>query len=204
MQPGIESRQQLSAAELSARTVGVDGAALAAQYPALFAKWQNGDLLPTAITLAFDPHARGGRGRLFSSTPFEGPWVDEACGAHEPAVDRWEQGLLYPTWDQLCRLSALTQTPLDALLTTAETGQVLSGCMNDPMTFALRHKFHPYIVATTVTSHPHQTSLDDMATAISQAIAAIRVSIEAKTDPLTLYVHGLLGGDQPGVGLPSS
>jgi hypothetical protein len=38
----------------------------------------------------------------------EGPEVDIACGAKEPDVDRWEEGELYPTWEQLVLLAELT------------------------------------------------------------------------------------------------
>lgn len=195
--PGMEGRRPLSAPALSARTVGVDSPALAAQYPALFAQWRSGDVSPAAITLAFDPKAQGGRGRMFSSTQFVGPWVDEACGAQQPAVDRWEQGLLYPTWEQLCRLAALTQTPLDTLLNCPDTPNFLNGCSQVPTAFALRQSFHPAIVSATVNAHPDQTPLDEMAKAINQAISAIMVSIEAKTDPLTLFINGLRGENEP-------
>ena len=154
----MPDQPRLSPEEMSQRTVGVDAEALTNQYPLLFARWQTGVLRPTAITLAFDAQAGGGRAALFSASPFVGDWVDEACGAQEPAVDRWEQGLLYPTWEQVCRLSALTQTPMDSLLSGVENNQALLGCVNDPTGFALRHSFRPAIVATTVKSHPQQTS----------------------------------------------
>lgn len=38
-----------------------------------------------------------------------GPEVDRACGAAEPDVDRWEEAKLYPRWDQLVALAALTE-----------------------------------------------------------------------------------------------
>lgn len=59
-------------------------------------EWRRGLVVPTRITAALD------MGQLY------GPEVDERCGVTEPAVDQWEDGLLYPTWDQLVRLSALT------------------------------------------------------------------------------------------------
>lgn len=42
----------------------------------------------------------------------EGPGVDIACGAVEPAVDRWENGSEVPTRDQVEKLAALTGYPL--------------------------------------------------------------------------------------------
>lgn len=59
-------------------------------------RYDAGLLVPYRITLALD--AMG----------LDGPEVDEACGAAEPDVDRWEAGELYPTWQQLQLLSKLT------------------------------------------------------------------------------------------------
>ncbi|WP_043736172.1 hypothetical protein [Nocardia asiatica] len=56
--------------------------------------WAAGQLIPYLITLALgDRH---------------GPGVDIACGAAEPAVDRWELGQLYPSWAQTQALAQLT------------------------------------------------------------------------------------------------
>jgi len=137
--------------------------------------------LPSDISLFHKPP-------LFRSTQFVGPWVDEACGAREPAVDRWEQGLFYPTWEQLCKLAALTRTSLGTLLNSPDTPNFLNGCSQVPTAFALRQSFHPLIVAATVNAHPHQAALEDMTQALSKAIAAILQSIEDKTDPLTLLL----------------
>lgn len=156
--PGLPAsgKEGISTTVLASRTVGVDASKLAAQHPDLFTQWQQGELSPAAITLAFDPRAQGGRGVLFASTEFVGPWVDEACGIREPGVSRWEQGLFYPTWEQLCKLAALTQTPLETLLSSPDTPNFLNGCSQEPTAFALRQRFHPAIVATTVNAHPHQ------------------------------------------------
>lgn len=62
--------------------------------------WEQGLLSPYWITTALD------LARL------EGPEVDIACGAREPDVDRWEEGTLYPTWEQLVLLAELTGHPL--------------------------------------------------------------------------------------------
>jgi transcriptional regulator with XRE-family HTH domain len=63
-------------------------------------RWTAGQVVPHRITLALD------------SCRLDGPEVDEACGVQEPAVDRWERGTLYPTWDQLCALALLTDFPV--------------------------------------------------------------------------------------------
>ena len=63
--------------------------------------WAAGQVVPDTITLAL------GAAGLY------GPRVDEACGATEPDVDQWESGELYPTWEQLKLLAALTgRTPV--------------------------------------------------------------------------------------------
>lgn len=59
-------------------------------------RWRDGELFPWRITLALDYHG------------LEGPEVDVACGVAEPCVDMWEDGHLYPTWEQLLKLAELT------------------------------------------------------------------------------------------------
>lgn len=60
------------------------------------AEWAVGHLYPHRITQALDIRN------------LDGPEVDHACGAEEPAVDEWEQGVRYPTWEQLLKLARLT------------------------------------------------------------------------------------------------
>ena len=62
--------------------------------------WRAGCVTPWRITAALD--IRG----------LYGPEVDEACGVQEPCVDMWEDGQLYPTWEQLLALAKLTGLPL--------------------------------------------------------------------------------------------
>lgn len=62
--------------------------------------WQQGRVIPYRITTALDIRA------------LYGPEVDQACGVEEPAVDQWEAGELYPTWEQLLALAELTQFPV--------------------------------------------------------------------------------------------
>lgn len=42
----------------------------------------------------------------------EGPEVDAACGVPEPTVDLWEEGRVYPTWDQLLALATFCELPV--------------------------------------------------------------------------------------------
>ncbi|KAF0964935.1 MULTISPECIES: hypothetical protein [Rhodococcus] len=57
--------------------------------------WQAGKLVPWYIS------------HLLDSGRHSGPTVDIACHAEEPAVDLWEAGQLYPTWDQTVALARL-------------------------------------------------------------------------------------------------
>lgn len=68
---------------------------------------------PERITLALDSRA------------LDGPEVDVACGAVEPAVDRWETGEEVPTRPQLELLAELTGYPLAFFFT--EPGPPLTG-----------------------------------------------------------------------------
>ena len=57
--------------------------------------WRDGKLVPLFITALLDlgHHV--------------GPDVDVACKAEEPAVDCWEAGMLYPSWEQAVALAKL-------------------------------------------------------------------------------------------------
>ncbi|WQB72132.1 hypothetical protein SCD75_00040 (plasmid) [Prescottella equi] len=57
--------------------------------------WKAGKLVPWYIT------------GLLDAGHHVGPSVDIACGAREPAVDRWEAGSLYPSWEQTVALARL-------------------------------------------------------------------------------------------------
>ena len=62
--------------------------------------WELGAAVPHRITIALD------------LCQLYGPEVDLACGAREPAVDQWEEGSRYPTWEQLVALAELTGFPV--------------------------------------------------------------------------------------------
>lgn len=62
--------------------------------------WRRGQVVPHRITTALD--LRG----------LYGPEVDRACGVQEPAVDEWEAGVRYPSWEQLLALAELTDFPV--------------------------------------------------------------------------------------------
>lgn len=78
------------------------------------ARWTAGQVVPHRITLALD------------SRRLDGPEVDEACGVKEPAVDRWERGTLYPTWEQLCLLAVLTGFPVAFFTEPADENPIVS------------------------------------------------------------------------------
>lgn len=75
------------------------------------AAWERGDVVPHRITLALD------LGQHY------GPGVDRACGVEEPAVDQWEAGILYPTFEQLLALAELTAFPIGFFL-MPEDGEI--------------------------------------------------------------------------------
>ena len=64
---------------------------------AAYRAWAAGHVIPDRITTALDAKA------------LYGPEVDRACGVEEPAVDEWEAGIRYPTWEQLQALAALCE-----------------------------------------------------------------------------------------------
>jgi hypothetical protein len=82
------------AAEQSAPDKAAYAGALIQQANQQFVR--TGKIVPARITIALD--LRG----------LEGPEVDIACGAQEPAVDLWELGLEVPTREQLAKLAKLT------------------------------------------------------------------------------------------------
>jgi len=87
------------------------------------ARWAAGMVVPHNITTALD------------LLDLFGPEVDRACNANEPEVDRWEAGKLYPRWDQLLALAALTERPA-AWFT--ELGHPI-GLLDTSMRFHLSH-----------------------------------------------------------------
>ena len=70
--------------------------------------WERGDVVPHRITLALDIR------ELY------GPDVDRSCGVEEPAVDQWEEGILYPTWEQLLALAEPVDFPVEFFLTPTD------------------------------------------------------------------------------------
>lgn len=81
-----------------------------------FEAWRDGLVSPRAITAALDMRA------------LYGPEVDEACGVQEPAVDQWEAGQLYPSWEQLDALARLTGFPV-RFFTRDQAGEITGGFM---------------------------------------------------------------------------
>lgn len=68
--------------------------------------WATGKVIPDRITTALDA---------------------QACGVEEPAVDLWEAGTLYPTWEQLCALARLVDLPVGVF--TMEPSAVARGAV---------------------------------------------------------------------------
>lgn len=64
---------------------------------AAYRGWRAGNVQPWRISQALDAAGQWG------------PEVDEKCGGAEPMVDEWEEGVRYPTWEQLLKLAALVE-----------------------------------------------------------------------------------------------
>jgi hypothetical protein len=76
---------------------------------------REGTPVPARITMALD---LGGH---------DGPEVDTACGAAEPAVDLWECGVEQPNAEQVKLLSALTGFPVGYFYLPIEPGPLIDG-----------------------------------------------------------------------------
>lgn len=74
-----------------------------------------GTPVPARITMALD--LRG----------LDGPEVDTACGAVEPAVDMWECGVEVPTGEQVKLLAELTGFPVRYFYMPVEPGPLVDG-----------------------------------------------------------------------------
>lgn len=81
-------------------------------------KWEMGLVIPAHITQALDALGLAG-------VDVHGPEIDRACGVEEPTLDQWEEGTLYPRWEQLLRLSEVTGKPPGYFM--APVQQVVSG-----------------------------------------------------------------------------
>lgn len=80
---------------------------------AAYRAWAAGHVIPDRITTALDAHA------------LYGPEVDAACGVEEPAVDEWEAGIRYPSWEQLQALAELCHVTTSVF--TVEPQAILTG-----------------------------------------------------------------------------
>lgn len=78
-----------------------------------YRRWAAGQVIPDRITLALDEQ------ELY------GPEVDLACGVEEPAVDEWEAGTRYPSWEQLQALARLVDRPVH--LFTIDREAIMTG-----------------------------------------------------------------------------
>lgn len=91
-------------------------------------KWLMGLVVPAHITMALD------------GADLHGPQVDWACGVQEPAVDNWEAGRLYPTWEQILRLAELTgRRPSYFMAPVHDITSLYDTSMRFHLTFAERH-----------------------------------------------------------------
>lgn len=91
-------------------------------------KWLMGLVVPAHITMALD------------GADLHGQQVDWACGVQEPAVDNWEAGRLYPTWEQILRLAELTgRRPSYFMAPVHDITSLYDTSMRFHLSFAERH-----------------------------------------------------------------
>jgi hypothetical protein len=102
--------RELAAQQLREQFAGLTKAQSQVENARLLA---TGKPVPARITIALD---MGGH---------EGPEVDIACGAVEPAVDLWECGVEQPTAEQVKLLAALTGFPVPWFYQPIEPGPLL-------------------------------------------------------------------------------
>ncbi|GBF17510.1 hypothetical protein Br6_04916 [Rhodococcus sp. Br-6] len=104
------------------------------------AAWRRGQLAPWRITRALD------------EGDHSGPEVDIACKAEEPAVDEWEAGTRYPTWEQLCALAVLTGRRAEWFTVADEPLDIRSTSLWGHMTKRDRERWKPPILTFTDTA----------------------------------------------------
>lgn len=98
------------------------------------AAWRRGLVAPWRITLALDQGNHGG------------PEVDIACGTAEPAVDQWEAGIRYPTFEQLLLLADLTGFTAEWFTLTDEPLDIQQTSMWGHLTKRQRERWRPPIL----------------------------------------------------------
>lgn len=71
-------------------------------------------------------------------------------------MDGWEDGALYPTWEQLVRASALTGMVLGELLRDddSEAPHHFARCFDAVVAREMRRHYFSSVVAVTVAAHP--------------------------------------------------
>ncbi|MDH6284340.1 hypothetical protein [Prescottella agglutinans] len=78
-----------------------------------------------------------------------GPEVDVACGTEEPAVDQWEAGTRYPTFEQLKLLAELTGRRVDWFVQTEKPLDVRSTSLWGHLTKRERERWKPPLLTFT-------------------------------------------------------
>lgn len=140
-------------------------------YPNVYAEWKAGELRPWRLTIAFN------------TVGAVGDWVDAACGTRPPFVDLWEAGHVYPRWEELVRVGALTGTPLPDLLSAPQRWEPpRSGrCASAAFADHLRTRYHPAVVSLTTTGQElTQDAINDaVAEAKSEYFGPLMSSLRA-------------------------
>jgi hypothetical protein len=127
-------------------------------FPDLYELWTGGALRPWRLSIAMNK-AGVERDTNGSTT------------ADIISAQSWENGTTYPSWDQLVRFSALTNTSLEELFVAPSEWEPVSRgtCPAAHLAHFLRNNFHPSIVAATLKAAPHEPDPGDIAEALIDA-----------------------------------
>lgn len=167
----IRSEHTAAVEQAQSRIAQVDPSALAAGRPHLVARWRSGVVVSAMITRELD------------ASRFDGPWVDRALGVEEPYIDHVERGLIYPSWDVICRLAAMVDKDVEYFLPAQRTpahpfsrfGRLgRFGCNPDPTSVALAYAYHPAIVGATVLHGGAEGFADELTAAHTIALIDAR------------------------------
>ncbi len=134
---------------MRAKAAAADPHEVAADHPELFTAWTAGTLRPWRCAAALNK-ARA-----------TGEWVSEACGAHGLEAGYWTAGRLYPTWENIVRLAALTGVPLASLMADDDRGVNFVGCGQAAFLRDIETRYLPQLVTGTVANHPAPMSTSE-------------------------------------------
>lgn len=133
--------------------------------------------------------------RELGARGFNGQWVDHALGVEDPYIDHVEAGLIYPSWDVICRLAAMVDRDAEFFLPAQRTpahpfsrfGRLGKfGCNPDAPRVSLAYEYHPAIIAATVIHGDTERFPLELAAAHNIAVLDARIHGEQ-------LIHSVIG-----------